>query len=198
MSFELRAKIPCLGNCRVWLRFLDQLRQRLAGVVFFHQRFADEKGIVSGSAQVCQIGGGTNAAFGDSQALLGNFVDQPEGCLQTDFERAQIAAIDADKIAARIEGAVEFLLVMRFAEHVELVPTRGLRKRHEFLLSQRGDDQQDGVGGVCACFQDLEFVDDEILSQAGKRSGGRGCAQVGKRALEELLVGEHGERGGAC
>ncbi len=72
-----------------------------------------------------------------------------------------------------------------------------LRQREQFLLIEGGDDQQDGVGAVRPGLDDLEFIDDEILAQAGKRSGRRCLAQVVERALEKLLVGQDGKCGGA-
>ena len=46
-----------------------------------------------------------------------------------------------------------------------------------------------------AGFENLEWIEDEALAQAGNRDGGGREGEVFERPLEEFLVGEHGERG---
>ncbi len=48
-----------------------------------------------------------------------------------------------------------------------------------------------------ARFQQLKFVDDEVLAQAGKRCHLRGSLKVMQRALEIRLIGQHRECGRA-
>lgn len=43
----------------------------------------------------------------------------------------------------------------------------------------------------------LKWVEDEVLAQTGNFDDAGGLVQVGERTLEELLVGEDGESGGA-
>ena len=86
---------------------------------------------------------------------------------------------------------------MRFAQNVEAVRSRDPGQRYQFFLVEGGDNQQDGVGAIGPGFDDLEFIDDEILAQAGKRTAGRGLAQIVQRALEKLFVGQNRQRGGA-
>ena len=112
-----------------------------------------------------------DSAFGYGQAFVGNFFGELQRGVERDFECAQIAAVDADQVTAGVESALEFLLVVGFAEDVEMVRARAARKRDEFFLIERGYDEQDSIGRVCPGFDDLKFVDDEILAQARKRGG---------------------------
>jgi len=41
-------------------------------------------------------------------------------------------------------------------------------QRNQFFLVEGGNDQQNGIGAIGAGFDDLEFVDDEILAQQGR------------------------------
>ena len=61
----------------------------------------------------------SNAAFGHADAGGGYFFCEPECGFEIDFEGAQIAAVDADQVTAGIECALQFLLVMSFAQNVE-------------------------------------------------------------------------------
>jgi hypothetical protein len=87
--------------------------------------------------------------------------------------------------------------VMSFAQHVELVGAGVAREGSKVFLIEGGDDQQDGVSAICPRLYDLEFIEDEILAQAGERCGGRRLAQIGERTLKELLVSKHGKGSGA-
>jgi hypothetical protein len=50
---------------------------------------------------------------------------------------------------------------------------------------------------MCAGFDDLVLVDDEVFAEAGDGGGCRRQVEIGEAALEEGLVGEDGKRGGA-
>ena len=127
-----------------------------------------------------------------------HFFHEPECSFEIHFEGPQIAAVDADQVTAGIEGALQFLFVMSFAQNVEAMRSRDSGQRYQFFLIEGGDNQQDGVGSVCSGFHDLEFIDDKIFAQAGKRTAGRGLAQIVQRALEKRFVGQYRQGGGAC
>src|SRR5208282_3706268 len=86
---------------------------------------------------------------------------------------------------------------MSFAQNIEAVRSRDLRQRYQLFLLKGGDNEQDGVSAVGLGFHDLEFINDEIFAQAGKRTARGGLAQIIQRALEKLFVGQHRQCGGA-
>ena len=92
-------------------------------------------------------------------------------------------------------GAGQLGAVVYLAEDVELHAAGLVAQSLQFGVGERGDDEQDGVGGGGAGFENLEWIEDEVLAQAGNRDGGRREGEIFERALEEFLVGEHGERG---
>jgi hypothetical protein len=57
-------------------------------------------------------------------------------------------------------------------KNVEALGARHLPPATQFFLGESGDNQQNRIGAVGAGFDDLEFVDDEILAQTGKRTTG--------------------------
>src|SRR5713101_3883628 len=177
---------------------LHQLCQRLAWVLRFHQRFADQERFVAGGSQASYVCAGLDSALGYADASGGYFFGQPECGFEIDFEGAQIAAVDADQVATRIKRALQFRFVMSLTQNIEAVGSRDPGQRYQFFLIERRDNQQDGVGAACSSFHDLEFIDDEILAQAGKRTAGRGLPQIVQRALKKLFVGQHRQRGGPC
>ena len=60
------------------------------------------------------------------------------------------------------------------------------------------DDQQDGVGADGGGFEDVVFGDGEILADDGQVAGGAGGLRDRVGALEEIAIGEDGERGRAA
>src|SRR5208282_5778995 len=94
------------------------------------------------------------------------------------FSTSRNAVVDANQVTAGIERAFQFPFVMSFAQNIEAVRSRDSGQRYQLFLIECGDNQQDGVGAICPGFDDLEFIDDEILAQAGKGTAGRGFAQV--------------------
>ena len=86
---------------------------------------------------------------------------------------------------------LQFLFVMSFAQNVETVRSRDPGQRHQFRLLECRDNQENGIGMVCPGLHDLEFIDNEILAQAGKRTAGRNLAEILQGALKELFVGQH-------
>jgi hypothetical protein len=73
----------------------------------------------------------------------------------------------------------------------------GCGEARQFVVSERGGDEEDGIGAMSASFDDLIVVDDEVLAEAGNAGGGGGSLKVGKAALEERLVGEDGKGSGS-
>src|SRR5208282_3366190 len=120
-----------------------------------------------------------------------------EGGFEIHLKGAQIAAVNANQVAAGIERPFELRFVMRFAQNVEALGARDSGQRHQFFLFEGGDDQQNCVGAICLGFHNLELIDDEILAQAGQGTGRRSFAQIVKRAQKKRFVGQHRQCGRA-
>ena len=56
---------------------------------------------------------------------------------------------------------------------------------------KNGGDQQDGVGSVRGGFDDMEFVDREILAQNRNGDRGAGGFEIGETPLKKLFIGEN-------
>ena len=93
---------------------------------------------------------------------------------------------------------IQFAPVVNFDEGAEAIARGGLAEIADLARGEDGGDQQDGVRAVRRGLQDLRRVDGEILAQDGKGYGGAGGFEIGEAALEERLVGEHAEGGGAA
>ena len=65
---------------------------------------------------------------------------------------------------------------------------RGLFEMFELSRFQCGGNQQHGIRTPGARLVNLIFVDDEVFTQYGQRTGGFGLFQVFGRALEVLFV----------
>ena len=63
----------------------------------------------------------------------------------------------------------------------------------QFGVTQRGHDQQDGVGPHEAGVAHVEGAHREVLAQHGQRAGRPGGFEIGPAPPEELLVGEDGQ-----
>ena len=83
---------------------------------------------------------------------------------------------------------------MDLTEHIERIIGREFGEPFQIDIRERSGDQQNGIGSVRTRFDDLIFVDDEVLSQTGNRGGTGSRSQIGKATLKEWLVGEDGER----
>src|SRR5208282_2204589 len=106
----------------------------------------------------------SDSALGYADAGVGYLFREPECGFEIDFEGAQITAVDADQVTTGIERALQFLFIMSFAQNVEAVRCGDPRQRYQFFLVEGGDNQQNGIGAVCPGFDDLKFIDDEILA----------------------------------
>ena len=76
--------------------------------------------------------------------------------------------------------------------------SRGQRmKLGELVIGQDGDDEEDGVAAPFDGFQNLAFINDEILAQKRQLHCGANLAEIIERALKELFVRQNGKAGGA-
>ena len=108
------------------------------------------------------------------------------------LERAQIAAVDAVHLAIQGQRTVELGAVMHLAQHVKLKSPCSGAQMPQIRIGQRCNDQQDGVCTVRTRLNNLELIDDEILSQARQVGRCRRDLKVAQAALKERLVRQHG------
>ena len=60
----------------------------------------------------------------------------------------QVTVVDADEVASGGEGAVELGGIVDFNQHVELEFAGAAVKSDQFVLGERGHDQENGVGAA--------------------------------------------------
>ena len=146
-----------------------------------------------------EIVGGRQAALAHGDDVIGNPGDQIVRRLNVHVERAEIPVVDADDARAAVERDGELSLVVHLDEHIEPVADGVVVQHFELDRSQRGDDQQHGVGAGRFRFQQLVLRHDEVLSQhryfVGDGSSHR--LQMLERAVEERRLGQHGNGGRA-
>ena len=153
--------------------------------------------MIANGSQSGDVFGGADAAFGDHHDVLWRDAGELDQQLGVDGKRAQIAAVDADEIEAERDGALHLLAVVGLAEHVEADAVGFVAQVAEGSVRVGGDDEQNGVGAGGAGFEDLKGIEDEVLAETGNVDDVGGLFEIGERALEELFVGEDGERGGS-
>ena len=68
--------------------------------------------------------------------------------------------------------------------------------RHEVVLGEGGNDEQDEVGPVGPCLEQLVVLDHEVLAQHRDPHGLAHGVEVVERAVEAAPLGEHAHRGG--
>lgn len=162
-----------------------------------HERFTDQEGVEAGVAEAVKVRGGMNAAFGNVEGRGRKLRGQFQRSFEADVEGAEVAIVDAEAVAVEAADTGKLFSGMDFAEDVKLERAGGGGEASEFAVRERRGDEEDGVGVMGAGFDDLVFVHDEIFAEAGKLGGGGGEIEVGEAALEERLISEDRERGGA-
>src|SRR5580765_7794165 len=105
-----------------------------------------------------------DATLGHTNAFRRNLLYEPKCRCQVNLEGFKVAVIDADQVASSIERPQQFFFVMDLAHHVQVVSLCTARKRKQFPLLERGNDQQDGIRVMRARFENLEFIDNEVLT----------------------------------
>jgi len=70
--------------------------------------FTDQESVEAGGTEILKIGVGSQAGFGDGQAMVRDLFDQFEGRFHAHRQGFQVAIVDADDAGIRSEGAIEF------------------------------------------------------------------------------------------
>ena len=133
-------------------------------------------------------------AFADRDDRRRNAGDQRFRGGGADFERPQIAVVDADDPGAGVERNLELGGVMDLDEHVELERGRMIVQHFQFDRPERADDQQHRVGSGRFRLQQLVFRDDEVLSQDRDVDDGADALQMLERAVEKRRLREYRNR----
>ncbi len=94
-------------------------------------------------------------------------------------------------VAPHSQGDLQLRLVVDLDEHVEAELDGERVELDQLDALEGGGDQQHGVGAHQPGVDDVERRHREVLAQHRQRRRGPGCLEVGRRAAEELLVGEH-------
>src|ERR1700734_3339532 len=89
------------------------------GIGLAHQRLADKKRIVPGSAEADDILGGANAALGHRNNVLRHTKRKLQKKVCTDGKGTEVAGIDADKIEPQCDSTLHLLAAVSLAEHVK-------------------------------------------------------------------------------
>ena len=145
-------------------------------VVGAHERLADEHGVGTGFEHAEGVGGGFDAAFGDEEDVVWDFLGEAGGGFEVDFEGFEVAVVYADEVGTEFERSFHFAEVVDFDEHVELAEQCLFVEVAEGGVVERGDDEEDGIGAADGGLVDLHFVDGEILAEQGRvgKPGDRG------------------------
>ena len=99
-------------------------------------------------------------------------------------KRLEIAVVDADQPRPEPQCAVEFSGVVHFGQHVKAEFGRRCRQFRGQPVGQRRQDQQDAIGADQAAFENLIWVENEILAQHWQDDRLARGAQIAVAALE--------------
>ena len=115
------------------------------------------------------------AAQGGAQAW-----SEVERDLKPYYECFEVAVIDADRIAVKVQYPFQLVSGMHLAQHVQFQRV-GLRGQlTELEIAQGCGNQQDGICPMGTRLKQLELVDDKVLAQA------RQVAGLGRRPARSL------------
>ncbi len=180
----------------------QEIGKSRAGIGLAHEAFADEERVVAREPEAGYFFAAGETAFCNAHHAGWDAVDEVEGCVEIDFEGAQVAIVDADGVGAggseNVEEAVQLRGGVDFDEDIERKSACGGGEGAQIGVGQCGDDEEDGIGVMGAGFDELILVDHEVFAQARDLDSGGGAIEIGEAALKVRLVGEDGESGGSA
>jgi len=100
-----------------------------------------------------------------------------------------VPIVDADERRGNLLRAFQFFLVVNFHQNGETGFDGERMKFRQLRVGQNCDDEQDGVRAPFDGFEDLAFINDEILAQQRQFHRRANLAEIIERALEKLFVG---------
>lgn len=98
-------------------------------------------------------------------------------------------------VAPGRDGAPDLLLGVRLHERLHAQLAGDAQQVLEGGVVEGGDDEQDQIRPVGPGLVDLVLVDREVLAQHRDAHGAAHGVQIGQRAAEAALLGEHGDHG---
>ena len=134
-----------------------------------------------------------DAALADDDLALRHELGEPLGDAQVGLEGAQVAVVDPQDLGLLLEGCLDLALVVDLHETLEPEALCDLHQLPQQRPRQHGHDEQDGVGAMGPCLEDLVRVKDELLAEYRDRLGSGHSVhtlQVLDAALEVVDVGE--------
>ncbi len=117
------------------------------------------------------------------------------GPVLVDGERAQVPLVDPDQACPRLEGPLELGLVVHFHQRRQSQRGRPSVEPPELPVTERGGDQQYGIGPHEGGVDDVELGHREVLAQDRELAGRPGGAKVVDRTAEVLRIGQDREAG---
>ena len=115
------------------------------------------------AGDVCSI---LDTTLRHTQRILWNRVCEPKCGFEINLESSQIAVVHTDQVAPCVHGPLQFIFIVHFAQNVEAILAGPRSQPLQLILGQGSHNQQNRVGAVGSRFQQLEFIDNEILAQA--------------------------------
>src|SRR5262249_27175264 len=122
--------------------------------------------------QLFHLHAGCDSALSNPQHVVGDQRAEFHCRVEVHLKSAQVAAIHTDDIRPAFQRALQFILVVYLAEHVQFQCSSALQQVPESSVIQGGKNEENGVGAAGPGFQDLEIVNDEVLAQAGQIGSG--------------------------
>ena len=164
----------------------------------FHQRLADQECVISGAAQPGDVRAACRSHSRPREITsLESFPPGGER-FHIHFEGSQIAIVHSDQIGTRIHRAAQFFFVVGFAEHIQPQRAALLRSAQSIPPAKARHNQQDRIGAVSTCLQQLELVHDEIFLQTRQLGAGGSTLQIRQRSLEKFFIGQHRQSRRSC
>ena len=162
-----------------------------AGITRRHKRFADEHSIRTPLGVFENIMSIRDAGLGDGDDILGNHVDDLLDGRAVHFQRLQVTSVDADDRGTCLHRAQGFESRVRLHQRLHAERPGPLQQGHEYVLFQRGNDQEHEVGAVSTRLVDLIRRNDKVLAQNRNIDGRAHCVKIRERTVEATLLGEH-------
>lgn len=161
-----------------------------------HEVFADEEGVEASSAEIAEIGVGAETGLGDSEAVVGDVLDEFVGPFYADRESFQVAVVDTNNAGACGQSAVEFRARVHFDERLHMEFAAKCDEVAQEWVGEGSDDEEEAVCIVGASFPDLPGIEDEILAEGWECDFFAGIAKIFQGAAEKLAFGKDRERSG--
>ena len=157
------------------------------------QALADQHRVGAGRGVLDQVVRPPNAGFGDLDDAARQAGRDPLEGRSVDLERVEVAGVDADDPGAGVQRAAGLVLGVHLDERGHAERFDALAQPDQGVLVEGGDDQQHHVGAVGPGLVHLVGPDDEVLAQDRHRHLGPHRVEVGERAAEVALLGEHAD-----